>query len=107
MLIKYQNNKKSKDEVFATLGIHLDRRQNQGPNPKGQSNNKTIVDTTEQFFSEQGIPLIVRSENGPTSKDKHKKNLQSSLVSDASQVRHTTPEAMDSSRAKSKPRKGQ
>ena len=33
--------------------------------PKGQSSSKTIVDMTKQIFSEQGIPQIVRSDNGP------------------------------------------
>ena len=33
--------------------------------PKGQSTSKTIVEITKQIFSEQGIPKIVRSDNGP------------------------------------------
>ena len=32
---------------------------------KGQSSSKTVVDITKQMFSEQGIPRIVRSDNGP------------------------------------------
>jgi hypothetical protein len=58
-------------------------------------------------ISEQGISQIARSENVPTSKDRHTKNLQNSVVTETSHHRHNTPEAMDSSRAKSKPRKGQ
>ena len=33
--------------------------------PKGQSTSKAIVEITKQIFSEQGIPKIVRSDNGP------------------------------------------
>ncbi|CAB3997498.1 Retrovirus-related Pol poly from transposon [Paramuricea clavata] len=39
--------------------------------PKGQSNSKTIIAILKQIFSEQGIPEVVRSDNGPhySSKD--------------------------------------
>ena len=33
--------------------------------PHGQSNSKTIVNLTKQIFSEQGVPHVVRSDNGP------------------------------------------
>ena len=33
--------------------------------PKGQSNSKTIIAILKQIFSEQGIPKVVRSDNGP------------------------------------------
>lgn len=33
--------------------------------PKGQSNSKTIIAILKQIFSKQGIPKVVRSDNGP------------------------------------------
>lgn len=33
--------------------------------PKGQSNSRTVINMMKQIFSEQGIPKIVRSDNGP------------------------------------------
>jgi transposase InsO family protein len=33
--------------------------------PKGQSNSNTIIAILKQIFSEQGIPEVVRSDNGP------------------------------------------
>lgn len=33
--------------------------------PKGQSNSRTVIEIMKQIFSEQGIPKIVRSDNGP------------------------------------------
>ena len=33
--------------------------------PKGNSTSKCVADLTKQIFSEQGIPRIVRSDNGP------------------------------------------
>jgi transposase InsO family protein len=33
--------------------------------PKGQSNSKTIIAILKQIFSKQGIPEVVRSDNGP------------------------------------------
>ena len=33
--------------------------------PRGQSNSKTVVNLTKQIFSEQGVPQVVRSDNGP------------------------------------------
>ena len=33
--------------------------------PKGQSNSRTVVTLMKQIFSEQGIPKVVRSGNGP------------------------------------------
>ena len=33
--------------------------------PKGHSTSKCVADLTKQIFSEQGIPQIMRSDNGP------------------------------------------
>ena len=33
--------------------------------PRTQSNSKTVVNLTKQIFSEQGVPRVVRSDNGP------------------------------------------
>ncbi|KAL9967831.1 hypothetical protein ACROYT_G026128 [Oculina patagonica] len=35
------------------------------PIPRGQSNSQTVVKIMKQIFSEQGIPKVVRSDNGP------------------------------------------
>jgi transposase InsO family protein len=33
--------------------------------PKGKSSSRTIANLTKEIFSEQGVPKIVRSDNGP------------------------------------------
>ena len=35
------------------------------PIPRGQSNSQTVIRIMKQIFSEQGIPKVVRSDNGP------------------------------------------
>ena len=35
------------------------------PIPRGQNNSQTVIRIMKQIFSEQGIPKVVRSDNGP------------------------------------------
>ena len=46
--------------------------------PRGQSSSRTVAQMLRQIFSEQGIPKVVRSDNGPTTVVKHSKILQES-----------------------------
>jgi hypothetical protein len=75
--------------------------------PKRKSSSRTIANLTKEIFSEQGIPKIVRSDNGPPLKDKHIKSSQSNIISNISQAHHSTPEATGLLRAKSRLRERQ